>query len=94
MSFIPSYEPHHNALQRVLNKAYVPQDMAQKTIKHLVKRIYARNYLYFTKHELDAGGTSHNKPLYITLRCKDCTIDKVLVDTGSSLNVLPEHVLD
>ena len=51
-------------------------------------------HLYFTKHELDAGGTSHKKPLYITLRCKDCTIDKVLVDTGSSLNVLPEHVLD
>jgi len=94
MSLILIYEPHHNALQIVLNKAYVPQNIAQKTMKHFIKRIYVTNYLYFTKHELDARGTSHNKHLYITLRCKDCTIDKVLVDTGSSLNVLQEHMLD
>jgi hypothetical protein len=43
MSFILSSEPHHNTLQKVLNKAYVPQDMAQKTMKHLVRRIHAIN---------------------------------------------------
>jgi len=72
----------------------VPQDMAQRTMEHLVRRIHAINYLYFTKKELNARGMGHNKPLYITVRCKDCTIDKVLVDNGSTLNVLPKHVLD
>jgi len=94
MSFILSSEPHHNTLQKVLNKAYMPQDMAQKTMKHLVRRIHATNWLYFTEDKINARGTGHNKPLYIIVRCKACIIGKVLVDNGSTLNVLPKHVLD
>jgi hypothetical protein len=94
MSFILSFEPHHNILQRVLNKAYVPQNMAYRTIEHLVERIHATNYMYFTEDKLDVGGTGHNKPLYITVRYKDYTIKKLFVDNGLNLNVLPKHVLD
>nr|XP_034900655.1 LOW QUALITY PROTEIN: uncharacterized protein LOC118038417 [Populus alba] len=94
MSLILSSEPHCNALQKVLNEAYVPQDIEQKTMEHLVGRIHAANYLYFTEDELDAEGTGHNKPLYVTVRCKDCLVGKVLIDNGSALNVLPRHVLD
>jgi len=50
--------------------------------------------MYFTEDKLDVGGTSHNKPLYITVRYRDYTIKKVLLDNGSTLNVLPKHVLD
>ena len=67
MSLILSSEPHRNALQKVLNEAYVPQDIEQKTMEHLVGRIHAANYLYFTEDELDAQGTRHNKPLYVTV---------------------------
>jgi hypothetical protein len=63
-------------------------------MEHLVGRIHAKNYLYFTKDELDAKGTGHNKPLYIIVRCKDCTIGNVLVDNNLALNVLLKHVLD
>ncbi|XP_073261622.1 uncharacterized protein [Populus alba] len=94
MSLILSSEPHRNALQKVLNEAYVPQDIEQKTMEHLVGRIHAANYLYFTEDELDAEGTGHNKPLYVTVRCKDCLVGKVLIDNGSALNVLPRHMLD
>lgn len=94
MSLILNSEPHRNALQKVLNEAYVPQDIEQKTMEHLVGRIHAANYLYFTEDELDAEGTGHNKPLYVTVRCKDCLVGKVLIDNGSALNVLPRHVLD
>jgi len=93
MSLILSSEPHRNALQKVLNEAYVPQDVEQKTMKHLVGRIHVTNYLYFTAKELDFEGTGHNKPLYITTRCKDCLIRKVLVNNGSTFNVLPKHML-
>jgi hypothetical protein len=62
-------------------------------MEHLMGRIHATNYLYFKADELDAEGTGHNKPLYITVRCKDCIIGKVLVDNGSTLNVLPKHIL-
>ena len=93
MSLILNSEPHRNALQKVLNEAYVPQDIEHKTMEHLVGRIHTTNYLYFTADELDAEGTGYNKPLYITVRCKDCIIGKVLVDNGSALNVLPKHIL-
>jgi hypothetical protein len=53
-----------------------------KTMKYLVGRIHVTNYLYFTKEELDAKGTRHNKPVYITIRYK------VFIDNGSALNVL------
>ena len=89
MSLILSSEWHRKALQKVLNEAYVPQDITQDTMEHLVGRIQASNYLYFTEDELDPEGTGHTKPLYITMKCKDCLIGKVLVDNGSALNVLP-----
>ena len=54
MSLILSSELHQNALQKVLNEANVPQDIEQKAMKHLVGRIHAANYFYFTKDELDA----------------------------------------
>ena len=63
-------------------------------MEHLVGRIHAANYLYFTEDELDAEGMGYNKPLYVTVRCKDCLIGKVLIDNGSALNVLPRHMLD
>ena len=65
MSLILTFEPHRNALQKVLNKAYTPQDIEQKTMEHLVGRIHAANYLYFTEDELHAKGIEHNKPLYV-----------------------------
>jgi hypothetical protein len=94
LSLMLSSELHRNSLQKVLNEAYVPQDITQDSIEHLVGRIQATNYLYFTDDELDHEGTGHNKPLHITVKYKDCVIAKVLIDNGSALNVLPMHVLD
>ena len=76
-----------------MNEAYIPQDINQEAIEHLVGRIQASNYVYFTEDELGPDGTWHNKPLYITIRWKDILIKKVLVNNGSVLNVLPRHML-
>jgi hypothetical protein len=64
----------------------------QETIEHLVGRIQASNCLYFTKDEVDPDGTGHNKPLYITIWCKDVLMGKVLINNGSTLNVLSRHM--
>jgi hypothetical protein len=93
LSLILSLELHRNTLQKVLNEAYVPKDITQDSIEHLVGRIQATNYIYFTDDELNHEGTGHNNPLYITVKCKDCVIAKVLIDNGLALNVLPRHVL-
>lgn len=71
----------------------MPQDIEQKTMTHLVERIHATNYLYFTEDELDVEGTRHNKLVFITIRCRDCLIEKVLINNGLALNVLPKHML-
>ena len=63
-------------------------------MEHLVGSIHASNYWYFIEDEIDAKGTRHNKPLYVTIQCKDCLIDKVLIDNDSALNVLPRHMLE
>jgi hypothetical protein len=68
------------------------QDINQEIIEHLVGRIHASNYLYFTEDDLDPDGTRHNNPLYITMRCRDVLNGKVLVDNGYVLNVLPRHM--
>jgi hypothetical protein len=64
---ILSSKQHWKALQKVLYEAYMPQDINQKTMEHLVGKIQASNYMYFTKDELDLDGTQHNKQLYITV---------------------------
>ncbi|XP_011008751.1 PREDICTED: uncharacterized protein LOC105114041 [Populus euphratica] len=93
LSLILSSEPHRQALQKVLNEAYVPQDLNQEAMEHLVGRIQASNYVYFTEDELGPDGIGHNKPLYITVHCKDILIGKVLIDNGSALNVILMHML-
>jgi len=94
LSLMLSSELHRNTLQKVLNEAYVPQDITQDSIEHFVGRIQVSNYIYFTDDKLNHEGTGHNNPLYITVKCKDYVIAKLLIDNGSALNVLPRHMLD
>jgi len=62
---LKSEQPHRKALYKVLNEVYMPQDINEKTMKHLESRIQASNYLYFTEDELSPEGTKHNKPLCV-----------------------------
>ena len=61
--------------------------------EHVVNNITAGNGLGFTDSDLPAEGRNHNKALHISIECKGTTLSRVLVDTGSSLNVLPKSVL-
>ena len=45
--------------------------------------------LSFSDKELPPEGANHNKPLYISVECRDKWIPVVLVDTGSAINVCP-----
>ena len=38
-------------------------------------------------------GKNHNKALHVSIECRGTTLARVLVDTGSSLNVLPKGAL-
>ncbi|KAL2347420.1 hypothetical protein Fmac_001420 [Flemingia macrophylla] len=45
-------------------------------------------------NEIPPEGPKHNKPLHISIKCKEYLIAKVLIDNGSSLNVMPKYTLE
>lgn len=51
--------------------------MARDFIEHLIERIKSLNYFYFTKDEFDPKRTMYNKPLYITMKCKNYMATKL-----------------
>ncbi|XP_058783976.1 uncharacterized protein LOC131658727 [Vicia villosa] len=62
-------------------------------LEAVANNISAGNGLGFTDRDLPPEGRNHNKALHISMECKGTTLSRVLVDTGSSLNVLPKSAL-
>ncbi|KAI5390428.1 hypothetical protein KIW84_075664 [Lathyrus oleraceus] len=60
---------------------------------HIVANITSCNNLSFCDKELPEQARNHNLALHISMNCKDDALSNVLVDTGSSLNVLPKSTL-
>ncbi|XP_027368366.1 uncharacterized protein LOC113874337 [Abrus precatorius] len=93
LSLLLNSEPHRKILMRVLNEAHVNHDITIDKFGGIVSNIASNNYLTFTDDEVPAEGTRHNKALHIFVKCQDHIIAKVLIDNGSSLNVMPKMTL-
>lgn len=59
----------------------------------MVNNITTSLSLGFSDEELLVEGRNHNKALYISIECVDTELSRVLVDTSSSLNVMPKSSL-
>ncbi|XP_017984271.1 PREDICTED: uncharacterized protein LOC108663589 [Theobroma cacao] len=92
-SLLLNSEAHRNALLKVLNQAYVAQDISVKKLDHIMGNITVGNFIAFNDEEIPSGGRGSNKALHITIKCKDHAIPRVLVDNGSALNVMPRSTL-
>ena len=55
--------------------------------------IAANNMITFSDDEISLGGRGNTKALYITISCKECTLQRALLDNGSSVNVIPMATL-
>jgi hypothetical protein len=93
LSLLMSSEAHRSALLKLLNAAHVNQDITVAQFDGVCNNITASRCLGFIDAELPAEGPSHNKALHISMKCQDNTMARVLVDTGSSLNVMPKSTL-
>ncbi|KAI5389777.1 hypothetical protein KIW84_075179 [Lathyrus oleraceus] len=93
LSLLLNSEPHREALQKVLDLAYVDHDVTIEQFDSIVANITACNTLSFCDSDLPEEGRDHNLALHISMKCKDDAMSNVLVDTGSSLNVLPKTTL-
>ncbi|XP_017972561.1 PREDICTED: uncharacterized protein LOC108661171 [Theobroma cacao] len=93
LSLLLNSEAHRNALLKVLNQAYVAQDISVEKLDHIMGNITVGNFIAFNDEEIPSGGRGSNKALHITIKCKDHAVPRVLVDNGSALNVMPRSTL-
>ncbi|KAI5387225.1 hypothetical protein KIW84_073389 [Lathyrus oleraceus] len=93
LSLLLCSEAHRNALLKMLNLAYVPQEISVNQLEGVIANVSTRHGLGFTDLDLTPEGRNHNKALHITMECNGAVLSHVLVDTGSSLNVFPKKIL-
>ncbi|XP_050878639.1 uncharacterized protein LOC127082445 [Lathyrus oleraceus] len=93
LSLLLNSQAHREALLKVLAQAHVTQDITVGQFDGVVANITACNTLNFSNEELPKEGQNHNCALHVSIKCQEDALDRVLVDTGSSLNVLPKRAL-
>ena len=86
-------KPHREVVLKVLKQVYVPQNTSIEKVDRLVENVMMDNYISFSDDEIPPDGHGSTKALHITTKVKDCTLPKVLIDNGSSLNVIPLSTL-
>ena len=79
---------------KILNEAHVAQDISVEGFRGIINNIMTNNYLTFADEEIPVEGRGHNKALHVFAKCLDHIVAKVLIDNGSSLNVMPKATLD
>ncbi|XP_058733281.1 uncharacterized protein LOC131604882 [Vicia villosa] len=84
---------HREALMRILDQAFVYHDVTIDQFGGIVGNITACNNLSFSDEELPGEGRNHNLALHISMNCQSDALSNVLVDTVSSLNVMPKSTL-
>ncbi|KAI5404630.1 hypothetical protein KIW84_051693 [Lathyrus oleraceus] len=94
LSLLLSSESHAKALIKFLKTAHVPQETSVDQFENYVANLTVDNGLGFSDADLTPAGKNHNRALHISIECKGITLAHVLIDNGSSLNVLPKVVLD
>ena len=94
LSLLLCSDAHAQALIKFLKKAHVPQETTTDQFENYVASLTADNGLGFSDTDLNPVGRNNNKALHVSVECKGTTLAHVLVDIGSSLNVLPIGSLD
>lgn len=93
LSLLLNSESHRNSLMKVLDSAFVDLDVTVEQFDEVVGNITACKTLSFSDDELPPEGSKHNLALHISIQCLEYSLSNVLVDTGSSLNVMPKTTL-
>ena len=86
-------ETHAKVLIRFLKTTHVPQKTSADQFQDCVASLTADNGLGFYDADLTPKGRKHNDALHVSVECRGTTMAHFLVDTGSSLNVLPKKAL-
>src|SRR3954467_12620538 len=93
LSLLSCSKTHAKAMMKFLEAAHVPQEISVTQLENCIANLTTDNYLGFSDADLIPSGKNHNKALHISIECGGTTLAHVLVDNGSSVNVLPKLVL-
>ncbi|XP_070019324.1 uncharacterized protein [Nicotiana sylvestris] len=80
-------------LDEDLNEAHVPDKITVNHLEKIAGRIFEANRITFSDDKLPMEGTKHNRALYLTVKCEDSVVSRVLADNGSSENICPMSTL-
>ena len=94
LSLLLCSEAHAKALISFLKIAHVLQETSADQFKDCVASLTADNGLGFSDVDLTVKWKNHNDALHVSIECRGTTLAHVLVNTGSSRNVLPKDALD
>ncbi|XP_050919393.1 uncharacterized protein LOC127136926 [Lathyrus oleraceus] len=93
LSLLMCSKAHMDATVKFFRSNDVPQEILVCQFEGVVNNIASSISLGFNEGELPPERRNHKKALHISFECVDTILSRVLVDMGSSLNVLPKSSL-
>ncbi|XP_070017031.1 uncharacterized protein [Nicotiana sylvestris] len=93
LSLLIHSDEHCRVLMKILNEAHVPDKIIVNNLENIASKIFEVNMITFSDDELPMEGTEHNRALYLTVKCENSIVSRVLVDNGSSENICPLSTL-
>ena len=87
-SLLASSNTHWDALTRALSQIRVDTTTTPEGLIHMMTAGRA-TCIVFSDDDLPPEGSSHTRPLYISVGCSSRRVPSVLLDNGSTLNVCP-----
>ncbi|XP_050875850.1 uncharacterized protein LOC127079506 [Lathyrus oleraceus] len=93
LSLLLSSEAYKNSLFKVLSAIHITKDITIEQFDDVIACVTIGIFLGFNDDELPVEGKNHNKALHVSLKFIYTILSRVLVDIGSSLNVMPKTTL-
>ncbi|XP_038699654.1 uncharacterized protein LOC119996947 [Tripterygium wilfordii] len=94
LELIMSSEPYRKVLLRMLNQAYILEKIPTESFDGIVRNVLTTHLLSFIEEEIPDEGMGHNKALHISAMSRGFEVASILIDNGSSLNILPKETFD
>lgn len=80
-------------LMKLLNEMHVPETINEAQLEDFVGTILLKDQIAFSDEDFPIDKRSHNKALYIAVKCRGNEVSQVSIDKGSSLNLCPLSTL-
>ncbi|XP_070005693.1 uncharacterized protein [Nicotiana sylvestris] len=78
---------HQKVLIKTLNEAYVPIETIIEQLERMAERFFEVNQISFSRNDLPAEGAAHNKALHRRVKCEGYYVKRVMVDSGSWVDI-------